>query len=174
MKLSKKSLAGHRLTFGNGWASNGHWAAPLSRIENAGILAGSPETAAAALGVQLSEVDTFGDPDSMSRILARVSAAEPFTVSTLCHGEAPRYGRKSTPIETRIAFSAAGAVLALDRSYCALFGIEPGMILWGSETGAAFLGASPSSQDRPAPEDIAAIIMPVRFGAAGLTPRPAS
>lgn len=168
MKITKKALAGHRCTFGEGWVSNGHWAVRLSRVENSGIFAGSPETAAAALGVAEGEVDTFGTAGAVDRILSAVDRAEPFTVSPLTHGEAPLYGRKSAPTETRLAFSAAGAVLALDRSYCTLLGIDPGMILWARPDSAAFLGVSPHADERPAPEDIAAVLMPVRFGSAEL------
>ncbi len=173
MKITKKALAGHRCTFGNGWVSNGHYAVRLSAVENAGIFAGSPETAAAALGVNVSEVDTFGNVDAMPRILSAIDRAEPFTVSPLSHApEARRYAR--TP-ETRLAFSSSGAVLALDRSYCALLGIEPGMILWARADCAAFLGASPHSTDRPAVDDIAAVLMPVRFDfAAALGDMPAA
>lgn len=163
MKITKKSLAGKRCTFGEGWVSNGHWAVRLSRVENSGIFAGSPETAAAALGVAEGEVDTFGTAGAVDRILSAVDRAEPFTVTPLTHGEAPLYGRKSAPTETRLAFSAAGAVLALDRSYCALLGIEPGMVLWARPDCAAFLGVSPHSTDRPAVDEIAAVLMPVRF-----------
>lgn len=163
MKITKKSLAGKRCTFGDGWVSNGHWAVRLSRVENSGIFAGSPETAAAALGISPETVNTFGTAGAVDRIIARVSQAEPFTVSALSHADAPRYGRKSAPIEKRFAFSAAGAVLALDRSYCALLGIEPGMILWARPDSAAFLGVSPHSAERPAVDDIAAVLMPVRF-----------
>lgn len=67
MKITKKALAGHRCTFGNGWISNGHYAVPLSRVENAGIFAGSPETAAAALGVDRVETLSEG---AIDRILA--------------------------------------------------------------------------------------------------------
>lgn len=167
MKITKKALAGQRCTFGEGWVSNSHYAVKLSRVENSGIFAGSPETAAAALGIAAGEVDNFRAADSMTRILAAIDRAEPFTVSTLTHAEAPRYGRKSTPLEKRLAFSAAGACLALDRSYCALLGIEPGMTLWARPDCAAFLGDSPSSQERPAVDDIAAVIMPVHFDFSG-------
>lgn len=163
MKITKKALAGHRCMFGNGWVSNGHYAVRLSNVENFGIFSGSPETAAAALGIAAGKVENFRSDDAVSRILAGISQAEPFTVSPLIHGEAPRYGRKLTPPETRLAFSASGAVLALDRSYCSLLGIEPGMTLWARENCAAFLGASPHSEERPAVDDIAAVLMPVRF-----------
>ena len=161
MKITKKALAGQRCTFGNGWVSNGHYAVRLSNVENSGIFSGSPETAAAALGIAAGRVENFRSDDAVSRILAGISQAEPFTVSALSH--APAIGRyRSTP-ETRLAFSASGAVLALDRSYCSLLGIEPGMILWARENCAAFLGASPHSEERPAVDDIAAVLMPVRF-----------
>jgi hypothetical protein len=78
MKITKKALAGHRCAFGNGWVSNGHWAVSLSNVENAGIFAGSPETAAAALGVDRVETLSEG---AIDRILAAVDRAEPFTVS---------------------------------------------------------------------------------------------
>lgn len=158
MKITKKALAGHRCTFGNGWVSNGHYAVRLSNVENAGIFAGSPETAAAALGVD--KVETLGE-GAIDRHLAAVDRAEPFTVSTLTH--APELGRYRRTPETRLAFSASGAVLALDRSYCALLGIEPGTILWARPDCAAFLGASPHSEERPAVDEIAAVLMPVRL-----------
>lgn len=170
MKITKKALAGHRCTFGNGWVSNGHYAVRLSNVENAGVFAGSPETAAAALGVD--KVETLGE-GAIDRILAAVDRAEPFTVSTLTH--APELGRYRRTPETRLAFSAAGAALALDRSYCALLGIEPGMILWARPDSAAFLSASPHSTERPAVDDIAAVLMPVRFDfAAALGEMPAA
>lgn len=170
MKLSKKSLAGNPLSFGNGWVSNGHWAAPLSRIENAAILSGSPESIAAALGIDSSEVSEFRSADAVSRILAQITASEPWTVSPLMRsgtgsqrGARKHYGELP---ELRLAFSPSGKVAGLDRSYCDLLGIEPGMTVWTVENGAVFLGLSPFSQERPAVDDIAAVLMPVRYGLA--------
>ncbi len=68
--------------------------------------------------------------------------------------------------ELRIVFSPSGKVAGLDRSYCDLLGIEPGMTVWTVENGAAFLGLSPFSEERPEVDDIAAVLMPVRYGLA--------
>lgn len=176
MKITKKALGGSRFYYGLGWVSNGHYMVPLSRVENAALFSGSPEAVAAALGLKDSgDVREFPDSRMVDAILARVSTAEPWVVSSLIVAAETGYRGKVSVVERVLAFSASGAALALDRSYCALLGIEPGMILWARPDSAAFLSASPHSTERPAVDDIAAVLMPVRFDfAAALGELPAA
>ena len=167
MKITKKALGGSRFYYGLGWVSNGHYLVPLSRVENAALFSGSPEAVAAALGLKDSgDVREFPDSRMVDAILARVSTAEPWVVSSLIVAAETGYRGKVSVVERVLVFSASGAVAAFDRSYCDLLGIEPGMTIWTVENGAAFLGASPMSQERPELDEIAAILMPIRYGMA--------
>lgn len=152
LKSRHFKTAHQNCSYGFGWVTNGHWCLRLDGIANGAVFSGDPEVVAAALDIKAENVHRFESQDMVERIVRKVGGTVPFRVSSL---EMTVESRWKPGTVARLAFSEAGAPLALDSAYCDLLGISAGDTIAATVNGAAF-----SSADA---DEVRWVLMPVRM-----------